>query len=277
MGVGLASFLAIGITFSAFAQVEGSEHESTKYKPPPVIVTFEEFSRWTADAVEKIHPGMEFKIVGTDEWSGYYNKLPDAPVKHFIDKACEGLKPGETHDFNYIDDKGKRPRLAGAEVTENGVFYFWWHRCNFYDISPDVCRDELIPVFVFHEGIHWEQRNRLIEEAINDVLGESAPEHGRSLTLAEIEALPKGKEIRKRFLAKWTNCDHYRCREIEAYMAEIEQGYTPDWEVPELLPVIGENVVRCRSSEVVGDFEADLRKAETFLAKHDYDPESTGE
>lgn len=191
--------------------------------------------------------------------------------------SCEGLEPGETHDYNYVEDKDKRRRLGSAEVTEDGIFYFWWHRCNFYDISPDVCRDELIPVFVFHEGIHWEQRNRLVEEAIKDVLGESAPERGRSLTLAEIESLPRGKEIGKRFLAKWTDCEHYRCREIEAYMAEIEQGYTPDWEVPELLPVVGENVVRCRDSEVASDFEADLRKAEAFLAKHDYDPESTGE
>jgi hypothetical protein len=274
VGLGSVAFLGASSSFLALAQVEGNNEEKTKYTPPPVIVSFDEFSQWTADAVERIHPGMALKIVGTDEWAGYLNKSPDAPVKHYIDKACEGLKPGETYDFNYVEDKEKRPRLGSAGITENGVFYFWWHRCNFYEIAPEVCRDELIPVFVFHEGIHWKQRNRLVEETIEEVLGDSAPEHGPVLPLAEIEALPKGKKIKKKFMERWTSCDHYRCREIEAYMAEIEQGYTPDWEVPDLLPVIADSYSQCREGQAADYFEADLAKAEALLAKHKYDPAS---
>ena len=66
----------------------GQHQKKTSYKPPPEIVTLEEFTQWVVEAVEKTHPGMDLKIVDTDEWAGYINQTPEAPLKHYMTKEC---------------------------------------------------------------------------------------------------------------------------------------------------------------------------------------------
>ncbi|MCB0308261.1 MAG: hypothetical protein KDD48_02730 [Bdellovibrionales bacterium] len=251
-----------GLTFNALAQK--SERITDKdLTHPPTIYSIEQITAWVHEARDRIRPGMPVKIMSTADWSNYIN------FEHFVpfeaDPHGQNNSTDHHYDYNWTQDTYASKGLPTAEVIETGEFNMWWNRCNFKKYSEDVCK-QFIDLVIKHEGRHYDQWQEIALEVINQAEVVLINEDQNPQIPATLETLKKlSKEAEAIFLAKWTDVDHYRCREVEDYSLNILKAEMPIvfWE--ERIPYMKIYTDWCRQSRWAGDFAPHIARADQII------------
>ena len=202
----LVRFLVVMVLFipiAGFAQ--------SKLTEPPIKFTKEQIQTWMDAEVATINPALPATLYETEEWQDYINE------HHFVPLTLEGVPDGYKFDFNWVENETPRRGLPTAEVIETGEFIFWWNKCNYYDLSEDACK-KFINLVTTHENIHYSQWQRIAINVLT-ALGQKISTDKLPTKISDLEAVTGGKEA---FMRIWADGGHYQCREVEAYVRQIE-------------------------------------------------------
>ncbi len=232
-------------------------------KHPPVKFTRATIDQWIDEAIQKIRPGMKYKIMDTAEWANYIN------CNHFVPPGSDphaGGKVGEVINFDWSEDTYKSKGLPTAEVIETGEFYFWWNRCNFKKFDEKTCKG-LIDIIVKHESRHYDQWKNIALETLNSLnISLKKTVDGKSVTSfpetsKDLEAIAGAY---KKFMSVWADQAHYQCREVEDYSLNILTGEMPSAFFDERIPYMMWYTKKCEASKWSTSFYPHILRANSI-------------
>ncbi len=115
---------------------------------PPLLYSKSWYEAVLVQELSRFAPGMEYRLLDTQEWSNYLH------FDHFVSVVYEGLPADHRWDFSWPPKPGAL--IPFGEVDENGKFLAWWPACNFFRLDEKTCR-AYIRLVVMHEAGHYQQ------------------------------------------------------------------------------------------------------------------------